>query len=118
MSAHHLDLRTMWAMLAACALMGSALLLSSCGRQSPTVEEIRIAYATHMQRDRVHERGLRAKQTPVVIPQQDPQCTADGNAHFDCRIRIFFENPAGRRSEEQHIHIRRVAEGWAIDSID
>lgn len=93
-------------------------LLSACGAPAPTAEELRQAYATHVEADRVHERGLRAKEAPVVIPQQEPNCSRDGTSHFDCRIRVIFETPAGPRSQEQNVHVRRDGASWAIDSIN
>lgn len=93
-------------------------LLASCGVQPPTAEEIHHAYAEHVHADRAHELGLQAKQAPVVVPQQEPRCTADGNAHFDCRIRVIFETDAGPRSQEQQVHIRRESGRWVIDSIN
>lgn len=90
----------------------------SCGVPAPTTEELRQAYAEHVEADRVHERGLEAKQAPVVIPQQEATCSRDGRTHFDCRIRVIFETPAGPRSEEQNVHVRRDGVSWAIDSIN
>lgn len=78
--------------------------LSSCGVPAPTTEELRQAYAAHVQVDRVHERGLEAKHAPLVIPQQEPNC--------------IFETPAGHRSEEQNVHIRRDGAAWVIDSVN
>lgn len=94
------------------------LALAACAEEPPTAYDIRQAYAAHMERDPVHEVGLRAKAAPVAIPQQEPNCRSDGNAHFDCRIRVIYETSAGRRSEEQLIHIRRENGTWLIDSIN
>lgn len=100
------------------ALVSPLVLLAACGQQAPTVEEIREAYAAHMRRDPVHERGLRAKDAPAVIPQQEPQCTPDGRTHFDCRIRVVFETPAGRHSQEQAVHIKLERGTWSVESIN
>ena len=94
------------------------LLLSSCGAPPPTTEDIRRAYAEHVEADRVHERGLQAKQAPLVIPQQEPNCSRDGRTHFDCRIRVIFETEAGPHSEEQNVHVRREGGTWIIDSVN
>ena len=94
------------------------LLLNACAEQPPTALDIRQAYAAHMERDPVHGVGLRAKAAPVAMPQQEPDCRSDGDAHFDCRIRVIYETRAGRRSEEQVIHIRRANGSWLIDSIN
>lgn len=91
-------------------------LLSACGASPPTADDIRRAYAIHVENDPVHERGLRAKRAPAVIPRQDPDCTRDGWSHFDCRIRVIFETPTAPRSQEQTIHIRRDRGAWVIDS--
>ena len=94
------------------------ILLASCGPKPPTAQEIRDAYAKHVTDDPVHEVGLRARQAPVVIPQQEPVCTRDGGTHFDCRIRVIFETEAGPRSQEQRVHIRREAGAWIMDSVN
>ena len=94
------------------------LLLTSCGPKPPTAQEIRDAYARHVRADPVHEVGLKARQAPIVIPQQEPVCTPDGNAHFDCRIRVIFETDAGPKSEEQRVHIRREGGSWVMDSVN
>ena len=65
-----------------------------CGVAPPATDEIRRAYAEHVEADRVHERGLQAKEAPVVIPQQEASCSRDGRTHFDCRIRVIFETDA------------------------
>lgn len=98
--------------------MLSILLVAGCGPPPPTAEDIRQAYADHVRRDPVHERGLQAKEAPMAIPQQRPSCTRDGRTHFDCRIRVIFETQAGRESQEQQIHIRRERDSWVIDSIN
>jgi hypothetical protein len=98
--------------------LGTLAFLSACGVPAPTTAELRQAYADHVESDRVHERGMEAKQAPVVIPQQEPSCSRDGWAHFDCRLRVIFETPAGRRSEEQNVHVRRHGDSWVIDSIN
>lgn len=90
----------------------------ACGWQPPTADEIRRAYAAHVRMDPVHEVGLEAKNPPVVIPNQEPRCTSDGNAHFDCRIRVIFETRSGPRSQEQVVHVRSANGGWAIDSVN
>lgn len=102
-------------LLTLAAAIGS---LSSCGVPAPTTEDLRQAYAAHVQVDRVHERGLEAKHAPLVIPQQESNCSRDGRTHFDCRIRVIFETPAGHRSEEQNVHIRRDGAAWVIDSVN
>lgn len=94
------------------------LALASCGSRPPTTEEIRDAYARHVRDDPVHEVGLKARQAPVVIPQQEPACSSDGDTHFDCRIRVIFETDAGRKSEEQRVHIRREGRSWVMDSVN
>lgn len=93
-------------------------LLSGCGAPPPTTDDIRRAYAEHVRLDRVHERGLEAKQAPLVIPQQEPICSRDGRTHFDCRIRVIFETTAGPRSEEHNIHIRLESGSWIADSVN
>lgn len=93
-------------------------LLSGCGVAPPTTDDLRRAYAEHMEADRVHERGLQAKQAPLVIPQQEPNCSRDGRTHFDCRIRVIFETAAGPHSEEQNVHVRFEGGAWIIDSIN
>ena len=93
-------------------------LLSGCGVSPPTTDDIRGAYAKHVEADRVHERGLQAKQAPLVIPQQEPNCSRDGRTHFDCRIRVIFETAAGPRSEEQNVHVRHEDGAWIIDSVN
>lgn len=93
-------------------------LLSGCGAPPPTTDDIRRAYAEHVQADRVHEVGLEAKQAPIVIPQQEPNCSRDGRTHFDCRIRVIFETVAGPRSEEHKVHIRREGGSWIADSVN
>lgn len=98
--------------------VAAILLLSACGGRPPTTEEIRQAYADHVQRDRVHEVGLQAKQAPLVIPQQQPLCTHDGKSHFDCRIRVIFETADGPRSEEHDVHVRREGGTWIMDSVN
>lgn len=80
--------------------------------------DVRSAYAQHVEQDPVHEVGLKAKEPPAVIPNQEPECSSDGSGHFDCRIRVIYETKAARRSEEQTIHIRRADGGWVIDSLD
>lgn len=70
-----------------------------------------------MQRDPVHERGMYARRAPAVLPHQLADCSADGNGHFDCRVRVIFETAAGRRSVRQFVHIRRARETWVIESI-
>ena len=92
--------------------------LASCGPKPPTTEEIRDAYARHVRDDPVHEVGLKARQAPIVIPQQEPVCSSDGNAHFDCRIRVIFETQAGPRSQEQSVHIRHEGGRWIMDSVN
>lgn len=99
----------------------AALLLpagTACGTPPPTTEEIREAYAAHMRADPVHEIGLKARQTPVVIPSQEPVCSSDGDAHFDCRIRVIYETKQARRSEDQTLHIKREGGTWIIESLD
>jgi hypothetical protein len=103
--------------LRACWLTPLAL-LAGCGAPPPTTDEIRRAYSEHVEADRVHERGLQAKEAPVVIPQQEANCSRDGRTHFDCRIRVIFETAAGARSQEQNVHIRREADAWIIDSVN
>ena len=98
--------------------LATALFLAGCSERPPTVEELRTAYATHMRGDPVHEKGLSAKEAPVVIPQQEPRCKSDGSGHFDCRIRVIYETDGDRHSKEQAIHVRREGGGWIIDSID
>ncbi len=61
---------------------------------------------------------MRARAQPVVIPNQEPDCSSDGNGHFDCRIRVIYESPAGPASQQQTIHIRRTADSWIIDSLN
>ena len=100
------------------ALLGHLSLLSGCGVSPPTTDDIRRAYAEHVKVDRVHERGLQAKQAPLVIPQQEPNCSRDGRTHFDCRIRVIFETAAGPRSEEQNVHVRHEGGAWIIDSVN
>lgn len=96
-----------------------SIIAASCGAETPpTAADIRIAYAAHVAADTSHGRGLNAVEAPAVIPFQEPKCSADGNYHFDCRITVIFETPAGRRSQEQAIHIRRSADEWHIDSIN
>ena len=109
------------ALVATTVLGPAALLLAACGQNAPTTEEIRNAYANHVRGDPLHEVGLDAKAPTVVIPNQEPRCSSDGNGHFDCRIRVIFEaKEANRsqRSQEQNIHIRRDAETWIIDSLN
>lgn len=105
---------------AAWRVVGAAplVLLSACGVAPPTTDEIRRAYAEHVEADRIHERGLQAKEAPVVIPQQEANCSRDGRTHFDCRIRVIFETAAGPRSQEQNVHIRREGGAWIIDSVN
>ena len=98
--------------------LAAFLLLSACGTTPPTTQEIREAYADHVRSDRVHEVGLRAKQAPVMIPQQEPRCSHDGSTHYDCRIRVIFETAGGPRSEEQSVHIRHEGGAWIIDSVN
>lgn len=93
-------------------------LLSGCGTPPPSTDDIRRAYAEHVEADRVHERGLQAKQAPLVIPQQEPNCSRDGRTHFDCRIRVIFETAGGPRSEEQNVHVRHEGGAWIIDSVN
>lgn len=93
-------------------------LAASCADRPPTAEDIRQAYAAHVERDPVHGAGLKAVEAPAVIPYQEPRCSSDGNYHFDCRITVIFETRAGRHSQEQVIHIRRTDGAWHIDSIN
>lgn len=99
-----------------------ALFLLGCQeQQAPTTEEIRKAYAAHVGGDPAHAAGLAAKAPPVVIPNQEPKCTPDGNGHFDCRIRVIFEakdSKRSQRSQEHNLHIRRDAGTWIIDSLN
>lgn len=103
--------RSPWFVLAALALAG-------CGRAPPTIEDIRDAYTAHVQADLVHEKGLGASEAPLVIPNQEPACTSDGGGHFDCRVRVIFETPQGRHSQEQKVHVRRDQGSWTIDSMN
>lgn len=71
--------------------------------------------------DPAHAAGLAAKAPPVVIPNQEPRCTPDGNGHFDCRIRVIFEakdSKRSQRSQEHNLHIKRDAGTWIIDSLN
>ena len=95
------------------------LFLGACAERPPTVTDIRNAYAQHLQHDPVHEIGLKAKAPPLVIPSQEPNCVPDGTQHFDCRIKVIYENTEGPRSQEQRIHIRRAdSNTWIIDSLN
>ena len=108
---------TVSAVLRGCWLTSLAFLWG-CGAPPPTTDDIRRAYAEHVEADRVHELGLQAKQAPLVIPQQDANCRRDGTAHFDCRIRVIFETAEGPRSEEHAVHIRSEGGSWIVDSVN
>jgi hypothetical protein len=94
------------------------IVVASCNAHPPTADEIRDAYAAHLKADPVHEVGMRANTSPAVIPQQEPACSSDGNAHFDCRIRVIYETSAGRHSQEQMVHVRRSGGSWVVDSVN
>ena len=96
----------------------ATIAITACGSPPPTVENLRQAYAAHVEEDRVHKTGLQAQEAPVVIPNQQPNCTRDGGAHFDCRIRVIFETEGRKRSQEQVVHIKREGGAWIIDSLD
>ena len=82
------------------------------------MEDIRQAYAAHVDADPVHEVGLGARAQPAVIPNQDLRCSSDGNSHFDCRVRVIFETSSERRSQDQLVHVRREGGTWIIDSVN
>lgn len=74
-----------------------------------------------MKADPGHTVGLAAKAPPAVIPNQQPNCTSDGNAHYDCQISVFYELDAigrSRRTARHTLHIRKAGAGWVIESLN
>lgn len=93
------------------------MLLSACGRMEPGAEDLRTAYAAHLLGDLGYEHGSWARHFPQVEPNQRPDCTGDGIGHFDCRVRVTFDGPAGRQSTEQLLHVRREGAVWVVDAV-
>lgn len=103
-------------------LISMLVTLEGCQRQkAPATDEIRAAYAAHVAADPAHAVGMAAKSPPAVIPNQQPDCTPDGNSHFDCEINVFYDVGAGnrdKRSARHTLHIRKVESSWVIESLN